>query len=322
MSARTVKRKGAAPKRRGGASRPSMLSRAAAAMPISSATLDRLLNLTLMLLVGAVAIVAASFLGLPAMAYSEAAEAAGRAGFEVKRVEVTGIDKMDRLTVYAIALDQHSMAMPLVDLEKVRAQLMTYGWIADARVSRRMPDTLLVDIVERKPVAVWQNNQELSLIDGDGVVLEQIAANAVPDLPMLIGPDANRQTGRLATLIDAAPALRPTITGASWIGHRRWDIRFRSGETLALPEGDEAAAKALVTFARMEGVERLLGRGFTRFDMRDPTRFVVRVPEGVRKAAAAAAAAKAAEQSGVAAPEDETEKARREAETAALKGDA
>lgn len=319
MSARTVKRKGAAPKRRGGASRPSLLSRAAAAMPISSAALDRLLNFTLMLLVGAVAIVAASFLGLPAMAYSEAAEAAGRAGFEVKRVEVTGIDKMDRLTVYAIALDQHSMAMPLVDLEKVRAQLMTYGWIADARVSRRLPDTLLVDIVERKPVAVWQNNQELSLIDGDGVVLEQISANAMPDLPMLIGPDANRQTGRLATLIEAAPALRPTIAGASWVGHRRWDMSFRSGETLSLPEGDEAAAKALVTFARMEGVERLLGRGFTRFDMRDPSRFVVRVPEGVRKAAAAEAAAKAAAQGG---GETEDEKARREAETAALKGDA
>ena len=319
MSARTVKRKGAAPKRRSGQSKPSLLSRTAAALPISSATLDRLLNGTLLLLVGGVALVGISFLGLPAMAYTEAAEAAGRAGFEVKRVEVTGIDKMDRLTVYAIALDQHSMAMPLVDLEKVRAQLMTYGWIADARVSRRMPDTRLVDIVERKPVAVWQNNQELSLIDGEGVVLEQIAASAVPDLPMLIGPDANRQTGRLASLIEAAPALRPTIAGASWIGHRRWDIRFRSGETLALPEGDEAAAKALVTFARMEGVERLLGRGFTRFDMRDPTRFVVRVPEGVRKAAAAEAAAKAAAQGGA---ETEDEKARREAETAALKGDA
>ena len=170
-----------------------------------------------------------------------------------------------------------------------------------------------------KPVAVWQNNQELSLIDGDGVVLEQIAANAVPNLPMLIGPDANRQTGRLATLIEAAPALRPTIAGASWVGHRRWDVSFRSGETLSLPEGDEAAAKALVTFARMEGVEHLLGRGFTRFDMRDPTRFVVRVPEGVRKAAAAEAAAKAAAQGGA---ETEDEKARREAETAALKGDA
>ena len=321
MNARTVKRKGAPAKRRGGAGRPSLLSRAAAAMPISSATLDRLLNLTLMLLVGALAVVAASFLGLPAMAYTEAAEAAGRAGFEVKRVEVTGIDKMDRLTVYAIALDQHSMAMPLVDLEKVRAQLMTYGWIADARVSRRLPDTLLVDVVERKPVAVWQNNQELSLIDNEGVVLERIAANAMPDLPLLIGPDANRQTGPLATLIEAAPALRPTIAGASWVGHRRWDLSFRSGETLALPEGEEAAAKALVTFARMEGVERLLGRGFTRFDMRDPTRFVVRVPEGVRKAAAAEAAAKAAAAEGRAiSPEDE--KARREAETAALKGDA
>ena len=75
----------------------------------------------------------------------------------------------------------------------------------------------------------------------------------------------------------SAPALKPMLAGATWVGGRRWDLRFQSGETLALPEGEGPAGKALTRFARMDGVERLLGRGFVRFDMRDPTRFVVRV---------------------------------------------
>jgi cell division protein FtsQ len=67
------------------------------------------------------------------------------------------------------------------------------------------------------------------------------------------------------------------LAGATWVGNRRWDLRFQSGETLALPEGHEDAARALVRFARMDGVTGLLGEGFRRFDMRVPDRFVVRV---------------------------------------------
>jgi cell division protein FtsQ len=70
------------------------------------------------------------------------------------------------------------------------------------------------------------------------------------------------------------------LAGATWVGNRRWDLRFQSGETLSLPEGDRDSASALVNFARMDGVNRLLGRGIVKFDMRDPDRFVLRLPQG------------------------------------------
>lgn len=255
-----------------------LLERAAEHLPMGVETIQRWLGYGVVVIGIGLAGTAATFMGLPQMAGVEAAEMVGRAGFAVKRVEVTGIDRMDRLTVYAVALDQHSMAMPLVDLDKVRADLLRYGWIKDARVSRRLPDTLVVDIIERQPAAIWQNARQLSLVDRDGVVLEPVKIEAMPDLPLLIGADANKQAKALAALMEAAPSLKPMMAGASWVGNRRWDLRFQSGETLALPEGEKEAAEALVKFARMDAMERLLGRGFVRFDMRLPDRFVVRVP--------------------------------------------
>jgi cell division protein FtsQ len=247
-------------------------------MPFDQLAVDRFVTGVMVIVFGGVAIAGATLAGVPQYVGTETAKAIGRAGFEVKRVEVTGIDRMERLTVYAIALDQHSMAMPLVDLDKVRDQLLNYGWVKDARVSRRLPDTLVVDIVERKPAAIWQHNQKLSLIDKEGVILEPIKADQpAPELPLLIGKDANLEAVRLNTLMDQAPALRPMLASASWIGNRRWDLQFQSGEVLALPEGDAAAAKALLRFARIDGVRRLLGRGFARFDMRDPKKFVARI---------------------------------------------
>lgn len=228
-----------------------------------------------MLLVVALAV--ASSLRLPQMAGTAIGEAVGDAGFAVKRVEIKGLERMERLPVYAVALDQDSMAMPLVDLDETRARLLRFGWVKEARVSRRLPDTLVVDIVERQPTAIWQNNQQLALIDIDGVVLEPVKLDAMPDLPLVIGPAANQHADELAALLDAAPTLKPMMAGATWVGGRRWDLRFQSGEVLALPEGADAAKRALIHFARMDRAAQLLGRGLVRFDMRIPGKFVVRV---------------------------------------------
>jgi cell division protein FtsQ len=251
-------------------------------LPVSEAFVDRAVTVSAVALVSLGLIGLAVYSGIPGYVGTEMAQAVGRAGFKVKRVQLTGLERMDRLTVYNIALDQHSMAMPLVDLEKVRDELMQFSWVEDARVSRRLPDTLLVDIVERKPAAIWQHQQKLSLIDAKGVVLERIPPDAVPNLPLILGHDANRQAAALNDLLAKAPALKHALASATWVGDRRWDLQFESGETLALPEGEETAQNALKRFAKLDGVERLLGRGFARFDMRDPERMVVRMSKKVR----------------------------------------
>ena len=274
---RGTKPRQTAPRRTAKAKKPSLFARALELVPVRAETVQRVATWGALGLLGAVGVTALWLMGVPAMAGTAMAEVAGKAGFEVKRVELRGIKNMDRLTVYAIAFDQHSRAMPLVDISKVREDLLRYGWIADARVSRRLPDTLVVDIVERRPSAIWQHRGRLALVDAEGVVLDDVSSDAMPDLPILIGPDANLHSRELAALLDKAPALKPVLAGAAWVGGRRWDLRFQSGEVLALPEGEREALVALTKFAKIDSAQRLLGRGFARFDMRDPTRLVARI---------------------------------------------
>jgi len=226
-----------------------------------------------------VAVVIAAVLAfrLPQLAGIALGEGIGQAGFTVSRIEPKGLNRLSPMKVYEIADSQRGIAMPLVDLRGIREQLLAIGWIREARVSRRMPDTLVIDIVEREPIAIWQNNRQLNLIDRDGVSLEPVRIEAMPDLLLLIGPGANRQVEGLTRLLDGAPHLKPQITGATWVGGRRWDLRFQSGEILALPEGEEAARRQLNRFAAMDQRSQMLGRGFVRFDMRDARRMVVRV---------------------------------------------
>jgi cell division protein FtsQ len=207
-----------------------------------------------------------------AAGYQQYAARAAKAGFQVQRVEVTGMERVDQLKVYQLVFAEKDRAMPLVDINKVRADLMQYGWIKDARVARRLPDTLAVEIIERKPAAIWQRNGKYSLIDANGIVLANVRAGAGGELPTLNGRQANAHIVALNALLDNASALKSQVSGATWIGNRRWDLQFQTGETLALPEGEAEAAKALLNFARLDGVHRLLGRDLIHFDLRDPDR--------------------------------------------------
>ena len=277
MTAARVRR-GAGPKTRKAAHRVTVPKKIVKRIPLSEARINRWAAIAFGLFLALIAAVVLVALDVPHRAMVSLGEAIGRAGFTVKRVDVVGIRHMDSTPVYQIALDQRSMAMPLVDVSDIREQLLKFGWVKDARVSRRLPDTLVVDIVERKPAALWQGPQQLALIDSDGTVIDRVPVTQMPDLPLLIGPEANLHERDLNDLLDAAPTLKPQLVSASWIGGRRWDLTLQTGETIALPEGHEAAKKALGKFADLDKSTGLLGRGLLRFDLRLPSKMIVRFP--------------------------------------------
>ncbi len=279
MSAARVRRGSVGAKRPGkAAKRVSVPKKIVDRLPVEQDSANRLARWMFGLFAVGVVGLALVALDVPAKVGTAAGEAMGEAGFRVRSVDVQGIQRMDSKPVFQIALDQKSMAMPLVDVAGIRERLLQYGWVKDARVSRRLPDTLVIDIVERKPAALWQDQQKLSLIDSEGVVLDRVPISDMPDLPLLVGSGANARSEELNSLLASVPTLKPQLESASWVGRRRWDLHFQSGETVALPEGDGEAKAALAKFARLDRSAGLLGRGILRFDLRIPGKMVVRLP--------------------------------------------
>ena len=61
---------------------------------------------------------------------------------------------------------------------------------------------------------------------------------------LISGPGAQAAgRGARRTLLDAAPALRPQVVAAEWVGNRRWNLTFKTGQVLALPQGDERVGR-------------------------------------------------------------------------------
>jgi cell division protein FtsQ len=248
-------------------------------LPFSEEQLHRIFLVAILVGAAALAWVVAGAAGVPAMAGQRLAQIASDAGFEVKTVVVRGAENINKLKVYEKALVERDRAMSQVDLQGLRADLLELSWVKDARVSRQLPDTLVIDIVERQPHAVLRKADRFALIDETGHELETISRKDARGRLIVSGPGAGRQVMELAHLLEAAPALKPRVREAEWIGNRRWNLTFQTGQVLALPEGEKESAGALVTFARLDGTNRLLGGKVTAFDMRARDRIYLRVPE-------------------------------------------
>ena len=298
MSAAHVRRGGSG---RSNARKPAKVTvpkKLAKKLPVTQARANKVAGLVFAAFLLALAVVVIVALGLPAKAERAAGAAVGHAGFMVSGYQIVGINHMDRGLVDGVVNDELRRAadeagtakapQALVDAGAIRDRLLRFGWVKDARVLRRLPDTLVIDIVERKPAALWQSQGQLALIDSGGVVLDRVPVDRMPDLPLLIGPGANGQEQELTRLMADVPTLKPQLASATWVGGRRWDLNFQSGETVSLPEGDTEARAALVKFAKLDKSSGLLGRGILRFDLRVADKMIVRLPHGLPDAAAAA----------------------------------
>jgi len=221
-----------------------------------------------------VAVVVLRLTGLWALGEQQVAHVAANAGYKVDNVRVIGTNRLDPARIYEKALGSEDLSMMLVDIDQLRADIMAISWVKDARVSRQLPDMLVIDIVEREPHAVLRRADRLVLIDETGRELDPIAPSQVGDMLVIEGEGAQSKVADLSRLLEAAPALRPQV----WVGNRRWDLTFTTGQTLALPEGAERGAAALISFARADGMHRLIGGDAVAFDLRNHPRMYLRAP--------------------------------------------
>lgn len=248
------------------------------AMPISERGLQRFFLFLILAGLAVVVWIIAQAAGVPEVVRARAEKVAIDAGLAMRRVDVRGVRRMDDLAVQERAFARPERALPFYDIHALREDLLAMPWVREARVSRQYPDRLVIDIVERAPHAVLRQGENFVLIDQTGHRLAPLPAAKAQKMLVLSGPGAEKRALELARLLDAAPALKPQVRGAEWVGNRRWNLTFISGQVVALPEGEDQAADALVSFARLDGTSRLLGGKVAVFDMRADDRIYMRVP--------------------------------------------
>src|SRR5690606_33811569 len=130
----------------------------------------------------------------------------------------------------------------------------------DAAVERRLPDTIHVRLVERRPLALWQNDGRITVIDHDGREISGADPARFSALPLVVGDDAPQHAIQLLALLALEPDLGRRVTAAVRVGGRRWNLRMDAGDgakiDVHLPEINPGAAWARL--AELERSKKLL----------------------------------------------------------------
>jgi len=139
-----------------------------------------------------------------------------------------------------------------IDLEPIQQQLIQEPWLEQVTLRRRWPDQLNVEVVERIPVAHWNN----------GALMTKEAAVFVPDkldiaeqLPSLSGPEASagQLWRKFRYLEQAMQAVGLDVRQLSKEARGAWKMVLRSeaGEDLQLYLGKELLEQRVERFKQL-----------------------------------------------------------------------
>ena len=181
--------------------------------------------------------------------------------FRVRRVEIAGLQYLDPAKVID-ALKLGPTASVFDDPAPLAHRVYALPGIASVDVTRRLPGTLELTVVETPPVALASRGEGLALLDARGRVLPYDPLRSAPDLPVAANGDAV-VTGVLARVRDADPDLFARI-GAAWrvgpdvvleVGGRRlWFGAQVSAEDIrAVMAVEQALARTGRTYQELDG---------------------------------------------------------------------
>lgn len=222
-------------------------------------------------------------------------------GFTVGEILVVGRQETPRdALVDALNVDFGDPIFA-IDLQTARERILALPWISSVAVERVLPDTVVVHLTERRPMAVWQHNKQYAVIDREGHVLDRDSVSAFPNLLVVSGEDAPVHAAALIDMLRSEPQLMERVDAAMRVGGRRWNVFLDNGVSVRLPEEDPTEAwHRLAEYQRMHA---LLAKNIRAIDMRIPDKLILQA-KGPQEPASEDAAATSGDdvksQSGVA----------------------
>ena len=204
-------------------------------------------------------------------------------GQAVNSVRVAGKFKhVSRGALEQVVADQITKGFFEVDVEAVRIASRALPWVREASVRRVWPDSLHVAIVEREPVARWNDE---ALMELDGTLFQPHGKANELDLPKLFGPaESEREVlaahGRFRSVLGP---LGGGIESLRLVARGGWRVMLANGTTLVLAEGQDAATLKRFANAAVKEIAEHLDQ-IEQVDLRYAGGFAVRLKQVPEKA--------------------------------------
>ena len=201
-----------------------------------------------------------------------------RPAFMVASMQVTGAD----IDLTAAILTDLKLTFPLssfdIDLDGIRTSVIAYAAVKDATVGVQPGGTLQIAVTQREPVAIWRYQDDLWLIDDEGVTTGLLTARGDRgDLPLIAGDGAKEYIAEALALFQAAGPIEGRVRGLVRMSERRWDLILDRDQRILLPHDNPIAA--LQRVMALNEAQDMLDRDVITVDMRNAARPTIRLSQ-------------------------------------------
>ena len=196
-------------------------------------------------------------------------------GLELKEIKIEGhryVSKEQILSATGLDYRKHYSLLRLSG-DALKERIENIEFIKNVVVEKQFPDTVLLRITEREPIAIWQSKGEIKLLDSEGVVLNVPKVGTFGGLPVVVGEDAVFHAKTLFEFLISEPILFGKVQAMSLIHGRRWDILLKNGMVIKLPETKPERAWAIL--ARLDQQHQLLEKQIKTIDLRLPDKLYI-----------------------------------------------
>ncbi len=107
--------------------------------------------------------------------------------FSVKTITVEGASKLSPEAIAKAGGVAVGANVFSVDLDQARRAIEKEPYVAEATVTRKLPNTITIKVVERQPAILVSLEDKLFLATQEGHVFKELAAEDVYDLPVVTG---------------------------------------------------------------------------------------------------------------------------------------
>jgi cell division protein FtsQ len=169
-----------------------------------------------------------------------------RLGLSLENVYVEGRGKTSRDEILNALQLKRGDYIFKADLKECYDNIKKLKWVRSVMIERRLPSTLYIHLIEKKPMAFWQQKQKFYLIDSQGNVIDESKRELFPHFLVVTGEKAPQALPKLLTILNQYQTLRDQLSGAMYVGQRRWDLMLKNGMCINLPEADIAKSCQLI----------------------------------------------------------------------------
>jgi len=206
-------------------------------------------------------------------------------GFVVQRVDVMGEGRLNEAEVRESLGVYTGDYIFDVNMTSAQTRIESLSWVDHAVVRRLWPNRIVVQIVERRPYALWQNQGVIRVVDREGAMIIDAKVQDYAQLPLVVGEQAAGLAADFYNTIAQYPVIAPRVKAAIHMNGHRWDMHIARANgtrlTVALPRDNMDAALRLLSRLQME--HDVFEREMDHIDLRLPDRITLTPREAQRR---------------------------------------